>query len=376
MFKTILLSILLFTTPLFANVRGSDLQNFNPNPNGLDFVTVFSSQTLDPLQVNAGTFLNYTTNSLAYSIVSGAPNNQAFSEPNDRLLYSNLHLGLGIIEGWEIGLGAGFINSQDIDQSNFLFSYGDTGVNDIMLTTKVRLVNEKSWGLAFVSGADFEQIKNNPFAGDDAGPSFNFEGVVDFKISANWLWAINVGYRMRQDGRPIPNTGVTPMSDQVIYSSALAYQTNDKGSAIIGEVFGSYPTEDFSLPTDRQVSNLEFLLSYRWRATEAFDLHGGVGTEAYHGLGSPDIRAFLGFNFRHGFLQSAQSNGSSEPYRVYQPQEFPETEPQSNTEDSDQDGVPDPIDQCPNTWAQNYVDERGCPTQNNTNTDLEPESGY
>ena len=349
--------ISLFTsTTLLANVRGSDLQNFNPNSNGLGFVTVYPSETLQPLELNVGAFVNYTTNSLAYSTVSNAPNNQTFSEPNDRLLYSNLHFGLGLIEGWEMGVSAGFINAQDVEQSNFLFSYGDTGVNEIFLTTKVRLVNKEKWGVAAVLGADFDQIKNNPFAGDDAGPTINLEGVLDFRITQSLLWAVNLGYRFRQPGTTIPNTGVTPMSDQFTYSSALAYQTDSKGSALIGEIFGSYPTEEFTLPTDRQLSNLEIIVSYRWRALEAFDIHGGVGTEAYHGLGSPDIRAFLGFNLRHSFLQSGSSS-QGQPYKVFQPRALPSKQ---EAKDSDNDGVPDPIDQCPNTWAQNYVDESGC----------------
>ncbi len=349
----------------FANIRGSDLQNFNPNPNGLDFVTVHSSNTLTPLQTNFGGFINYTTNSLAYSTVSGAPNNQTFSEPNDRLLYSNLSIGMGLMDGWDFGIGAGFINAQDIEQSNFLFNYGDTGVNDVMVTTKLRLVNEREFGFAFVVGADFEQVKNNPFAGDDAGPSFNFEGVMDFQLTPELLWAINIGYRLRQEGTPIPNTGVTPMSDQFIYSTALSYMTSSKGSALIGELYGSYPVDEFTLPTDRQISNLEVLLSYRWRATKAFDFHGGVGTEAYQGLGSPDIRAFVGFNLRFDFLQNSNENGySTEPKRVFQPTTLPDKR-ENNGNDQDQDGVPDPIDQCPNTWAQNYVDERGCPRKKN-----------
>ena len=43
---------------LFANVTGSDAQNFNPTTNGLDFVTVQSSSTLEPGVFNFGVFLN------------------------------------------------------------------------------------------------------------------------------------------------------------------------------------------------------------------------------------------------------------------------------------------------------------------------------
>ena len=348
----------LFPYGLFANVGGSDLQNFNPSTNGLGFISVHSSQTLNPLEINVGSFLTYATNSLSYSTVSTAPNNQTFSEPNDRLLYSDIHLALGLLKGWEFGFSAGFINSQNIEQSNFLFSYGDTGINDFRLNTKVRLVNKDNWGLAFVTGVDFDQIKNNPFAGNNPGPTFNFEGVADIWLTEKLLWAANFGYRLRQAGTPIPNTGVTPMADQWTYSTALSYLVGESGSAVIGELYGSYPVEEFAVPTDRQLSNLEALVGYRWSAFKSLDVHAGLGTEIYHGLGSPDFRAFLGINLRHDFLDNGSYEPAAKPYEAPTPQKE-----DAGFQDGDNDGVPDPIDQCPSTWGQNYVDEKGCATK-------------
>lgn len=332
----------------FANVGGSDLQNFNPTPNGLDFITVHSSKTLEPGQFNLGSVLTYTTNSLAYSTFSFAPNNQTFAEPNDRLLYSDLHLAIGLLKGWELGASAGFINSQQIDQSNFLFSYGDTGINDIRLHTKARLYQQDNLGFAFMASIDFDQIKNNPFVGDNPGPTINFEAAADLQLSSDILWAVNFGYRLRQAGTIIPNTGVIPLSDQWLYSSALSYTTDQNGSAILGEIYGSYPLEQTTTPTDRQLSNLEILLGYKWKGFKDVDLHGGVGSEAYHGLGSPDIRVYMGLNWR---INSLIANNNS-----YEPSNLNST--QNN--DSDRDGVPNPIDQCPNTTQPHLVDETGC----------------
>ena len=47
-----------------ANVVGADTQNFNPTNDGLDFVTVHSSETLTPGVINFGFFINYAVNSL------------------------------------------------------------------------------------------------------------------------------------------------------------------------------------------------------------------------------------------------------------------------------------------------------------------------
>lgn len=361
--KTLIFLCLVVSGTTLANVGGSDLQNFNPNTNGYGFITVFPSKTLAPFELNVGSFLTYTTNSLPYSTVSNTPTTQAFSNPNDQLLYTQLSFGIGLIEGWDLGVGAGFLNSQKVGQSNFLFSYGDTGIDDIRMNTKIRIYNDETMGLALATGMDFDQIQNNPFAGDNPGPNFNFDAIADIYLTSTLQWVINVGYRLRNPGTPIPNTGVTPMSDQITYSSALSYRTDDHGSAVIGEFFGSSPIEEFTIPTDRQLSNLEILLGYRWRAIQGFDLHGGIGTEVYHGLGSPDFRAYVGFNLHLDFLNKV---GKDPWKRETQVRHYPKPILEDNLEqafenDSDNDGVPDPIDQCPNTWAQNYVDERGCP---------------
>lgn len=357
MSKYLIFLLLLFPISIQANIGGSDLQNFNPTSNGLDFITVQSSKTLDPLQFNFGSFVTYTFNSLPYSTVSNAPGNQSFSEPNDRLLYSHLHFGLGIMQGWDFGINAGFLNAQDIEQSNFLFNYGDTGIDDVRLNTKVRVYAEDDWGLALVAGIDFDQVKNNPFAGEDSGPTINIEGVADIYLSPVWLWSVNFGYRLRDSGTPIPNTGVLPLSDQVIYSSAMSYIVDDKGSAVIGELFGSYTIDSISLPTDRQTSNLEALVGYRWRAMENFDLHGGLGTELYHGLGSPDFRMFLGLNVKLGFLKDSTSK-KREKWSA--PDNNQPKVIQKSFSDEDGDGVRDQDDRCPDTPLGSKINGFGC----------------
>jgi hypothetical protein len=55
-----------FAISALANVIGTDLQNFNSTTNGLDFVTVQSSKTLDPGVLNLGLFFNYGVNTLPY----------------------------------------------------------------------------------------------------------------------------------------------------------------------------------------------------------------------------------------------------------------------------------------------------------------------
>lgn len=354
--------IFIISPQLHANVGGSDLQNFNPNPQGLEFVTVSPTQTLLPWQFNLGATGSYSINSLPYSTVVTAPVGQKFSDPTDQLMYSHLYLATGLMQGWDIGVSAGFINHQQLQNTTFLFSYGDTGINDIRLHSKARIYNDEQWGVALQGTVDFDFIKDNPFTGRDAGPSINLEAIADWKFAANWIAAVNGGYRMRQPGLSVPNTGITPLPDQWIYSAGVSYHLNQSGSAIIGEFYGSYPTEVFFTPTDRDFSNLEALLAFRYRSESQFDVVTGAATEIYHGLNTPDFRFFIGINGR--FQLFADEPNTHSPITDQSETVAPITTMESTVPlDSDNDGVPDDKDQCPNTWAQNYVDENGCPRQ-------------
>ena len=79
-----------------ANVVGSDTQNFNPTTDGLDFVTVQSSETLEPGIFNLGLFINYAVNSLPnYEDVT----TQTRTNFHDTLWSSDFNLGVGVFPG-------------------------------------------------------------------------------------------------------------------------------------------------------------------------------------------------------------------------------------------------------------------------------------
>lgn len=292
-----------FSLPAFANVNGTHLQNFNPTTNGLDFVSVPSSKTLPASHFNLGLYFDYAANSLPFFKAPGVPNTQKFSEPNDRLVTAHFNIGFGILENWDVGITMPYVLSQDVGNSTQLGSYDDTGATEVRLNTKYRVWSQDDMGVAIVGSVNFDRIKNNPFSGSDAGATWNLEAAYDYQMKPDLLWGFNIGYRFADPGNTIVDTGVTPLGDQLIYSSALSYQYAPWDTTFIGEIFGSDFTETAVVPTDRKLSNMEILFAARKTVYERISAVAGLGTQLYRGLASPDLRLFVGANWLIGPVQ-------------------------------------------------------------------------
>src|SRR3954468_22587783 len=120
----VLLAAGLLSSAANANVCGTDYQIFNPTTNGLDFVTVQSSETLSPCVINSGLFFNYASNSLAYSSVLNSNYGQ---KRNDRTLGMDLSLGTGITSRWDVGVNVPFILNQEVKDDYYVSSFGHNG---------------------------------------------------------------------------------------------------------------------------------------------------------------------------------------------------------------------------------------------------------
>lgn len=293
----------LFVSTAYANVVGTHIQNFNPTTNGLDFVTVHSSKTLTPGQFNLSLYLDHADDSLPFYKAPLIPHANNYEEPHDTLTHTHLGIGFGLMENWDIGISAPIVVAQDIDASTQLNGFDDTGVTEFRINTKYRILTQANSAFAVVGSANFDRINNNPFIGSDAGATINIEGVYDYQISPQLLAAVNLGYRFADNGGTIPDTGVLPLGDQLIYSAALAYQHFPWDTTFIGEVFGSDYTEDSAIPVDRKFSNLEVVAAARKNVWQQLGVTGGFGIGMFNGISSPDLRLFLGANWLIGPVQ-------------------------------------------------------------------------
>jgi outer membrane protein OmpA-like peptidoglycan-associated protein len=275
-----------------ANVVGTDAQNFNPTTDGLDFVTVQSSKTLEPGVINIGAFLNEAWDAL--------PRFKGQPGYDDRLLGMDLNLGVGIASRWDAGISLPSVLNQSItDQSGFTGHYSANGITEVKLNTKYRLIGEDEGGLALVGSTNLNLIRNNPYTGQNAGPTYNIEAVYDHtfgKVAA----AVNAGYRFRKSGAAIPGIPIQPFGNQWIASAAANYLIQGWDTKVIAEVFGSIPSSSTNDDKDRESSSLEALVGLKHDFNTNIAGHFGMGRELISGLASPSFRIYAGVNIQFG----------------------------------------------------------------------------
>lgn len=308
--RALFLSILLFSfsPAAFSNVVGADTQNFNPTPDGLDFVTVQSSETLEPGIINIGFFLNYAVNSLPNYENRSTQDRTNFA---DSLLSSDFNVGFGLMRNWSLGLSIPYLVAQDVDSDAnpaFRGEFAETGLTEYRFNTKYRFWGDQNGGFATVLTMNLNQIENNPFLGEDAGPTFTVELAADTTVWSKFALGANIGYRFRDPGTPIANIPVEPMDDQLIMSGAVSYLITSWDTKLIGEIFGSFPMEDTNFASDRDLSSMELLGGFKWDITTALAYHAGAGTEVYQGSSSPDWRVYTGINWALGPVYDQRDN--------------------------------------------------------------------
>ncbi|MCX6116047.1 MAG: OmpA family protein [Proteobacteria bacterium] len=298
---TVVLTILsnLLTPVTQANVVGSDMQLFNPTTDGLDFVTVESSETLLPGYVNFGLFMNYAVNTLPY--FEKTNENQNRSKFNDTILAADLNVGIGIAKNLSVGLSLPQVLTQSVSTEGYHGKFRDNGNTEIRLNTKLRLIGDQDGGIAIGGVANINRTKDNPYVGDPARPIFTAQLIGDKKVSSALTLGLNIGYRWRNPGEALPESApIKPIENQVIASTAAAYHFVDYDTKIILEVYGSQPSSKTDTNTDRTASSSEALLGVKHDIDHNMAVHGGFGTELQHGLSSPDWRIYAGVNYMMG----------------------------------------------------------------------------
>lgn len=305
---SIVLSLFVFNIAQ-ANIIGADTQNFNPDYGHQDFVTVKSSATIPKGHLNFSLFADYSEGSLpVYPEDDNMPTVKSKESIDDTAIYTHLAFGLGLTDWLDIGVNFPNIVQQDIDspQSRGQFRAEEgTGLVEMRFAAKARLVNfDDGGGVALLGSVGLNRIDNNPFIGDDPGPTLNIEVVADKKFGKTHLSG-NLGYRLRDPGEPNARVGartIVPNDDIFIASAGLGYALNEKW-AFMGELWAGFADGDFGgVGINRENEIFEALAGLRYKTSDKLNFHGGLTTGLNNGLSTPDYRIYAGVNYMIGPL--------------------------------------------------------------------------
>jgi outer membrane protein OmpA-like peptidoglycan-associated protein len=300
-----------------ANVVGTGSQNFNTTTSGLDFVTVQSSDTLEPGILNLGLFANYAVNTLTYFNLSP----QGRTQWNDGLLGADFNFGLGLMKGWDFGVSFPYFLEQNVsDQSDPRGQFTETGNTEVRVNTKFHLLGNSDHGLAAVLSVNFNRVQNDPFAGAGAGPTYDFELAYGKKVGA-FKVGLNAGFRLFNSGTPIADSPIQPFGNQLIFSGAVSYLVTSLDTKVIAEVFGGMPAQSTTSDLNRTESSAEAILGMKHDFTHEIAFHFGGGTRILNGISSPDWRIYTGINVSLGPLFSRHEAQALIPVPVASPQE-------------------------------------------------------
>lgn len=290
--------VLLYSVVSSANVVGTDAQNFNTTTNGLDFVTVHSSETLKPGVLNVGTFINYSRNTFAYLEL----NTREGSKASDSLTSADVNFGIGLAKNWDVGISFPFLLATTDNSTEDRVILKDQGLTEVRVNSKYRLSGDDSGGTALIGSVNMGLIRNDPYAGEGAGPTFNLEFAADTTLASKFAVGGNLGYRLRSPGSKRANFPVEPRGNQIIGSGALSYLFTGTDTKVITELFGSWPQSQRTLNTDRSQTTFEWLLGLKHDASRNLAIHAGGGTKLANGVASPDWRVYAGLNYVFGPL--------------------------------------------------------------------------
>ena len=307
--------LLLITSASQGNVIGTEYQNFNPSLSGTDFTTVHSSEPAKECMCNLGVFFNYAKNTLTYSDKYYQTNTELKGvRASDYLIGADVYGNFGLNNNWDIGLALPFIVTSKNDDPYGVSYFEQFGLTEIRPMTKYRFYGTDDGGLAVIASANFNTIRNNPFAGDNPSPTFNIELAGDTTILENVKVAANAGFRKRNSGRQLIDSTTNlpvpflPFSDSFIYSAALAKYVQTIKSDLIAELNGSLPAGDGtdSVKTAQQALEISLGLRHLWDKETV--VHAGAGTKLADAQSTPDIRAYFGINYQFGPVCEANSS--------------------------------------------------------------------
>jgi hypothetical protein len=368
------LFVLVLARPAAAQNRAPqdtsiDPQLFQPAIGPLNFLTVEGAQVPDHKRLSFGLSLNYQQRPYTVFTLGATPGE---THVIDNQLTGELDAAIGLFGKYQVGIGLPFTPYLDGDEISPMgvpanLHLTESGIGDLRLEGKAHLAtlgDDDQYDLALSAGLTLP-------TGHTGGRDYLGDKTVTGRIKAIATVelgpvraAANLGLLIRETS----NAFATELGPQILYGAAAAYSV-DKKTDLILEMFGRSGLNQFA-SFYNDVNPFEIDLAGRRSIKGMWSVTGGVGRGLGNGIGSPDLRLFLGAAFNpdyrdrdHDGVFDINDKCPDQP----EDRDGFQDEDGCPDPDNDNDGIPDVLDKCPNEPEDidEFQDADGCPDLDN-----------
>lgn len=277
-----------------ALTQSFSTQMFRPTVDDSDYLSVYSSQTLQKNNYHFGLWLDYAKD--PYEV--GNTNYNRVSGITNSLVTGNFLGTYGVMDWFNVGgrLPVYFINNID---ATILGRISETRIDlgDFELDLKFKLLDreKKHIGLSIVPFITFPTATR---AASDFTGNGNFTGgallAVDGKVQERVTLALNTGFQGRGS---LTEIGGNTIGSKFLISGAVAVDIIKKQLKVIGETQVETVVSNFF---DRHTTPAEARLGIRYRFKNGINVNVAGGMGYTNGIGSPELRAIAGVTYTTG----------------------------------------------------------------------------
>ncbi|QDG53217.1 hypothetical protein FIV42_21445 [Persicimonas caeni] len=347
------------------------LERFRPAPGPADYLNVYGTGVPNHLEWDASFYVGYADDPMQIST-----RNFPFRETVDVQSTMSLLGSVGLYDKFEVGILLPVTLLQTSQELQPILPQGAgsstdlsiMGLNDWRLTGKYQILDllTDPLGLAVVGGL-YLPLATQETLTSDGGVGGELIAAADY-----WLWrgirlGANLGYRYRPTRAVLRDS---TLGDEFLWGVAFNAPLFVRELDAILEFDGA-----ISLARDQGYGGLskgevstEVKLAGRYALSDDWTVTFGMGSSLGEGIGSPDMRAFIGLGgyWVSGGRWSFDYDGDGFYGSVDQcPDEVEDYDGFEDHDgcvdpDNDGDGVPDKVDRCPGTPPDTPVRTDGC----------------
>lgn len=318
-----------------ASAQGLNIERFRPSLDRFGFLGIQGSATPGHLRWNLALWTWYSNRTLRATVDDGARENVI-----DDRLSSDLLFQLGLFGRWSLAIEVPLVLYQQGMASAPLdgrSSFDGFAVADPRISSKIRVLGKKTEktqdkpdgpGLGLLVTVPVPIGNQSEFAG--AGQfTFDLHALGDFHILETGAGTM-IGWRYRVDAREV---GTETLGQEMLYGFSLKPPIPK-----VKDLFGLLEFRGSTAFRGKSTNTLEGDLGIRY-TKNAVTMTAAFGGGLVRGMGQPNFRAFFGVSWS------------------------------PKTNDLDEDGIPDSVDECPRLPEDldGFEDSDGCMDPDNDN---------